>query len=64
VFGLIEKIKQKKRTLGQQLHDGTQFIFETDFENAIGFIDDQALQILEHKASSVLQVKEAKTWMV
>ena len=42
--------------LGQNLDDLAHFVFEADFENTIGFIDDQGLDILVDKALGVLQV--------
>lgn len=42
--------------LRQQLHDGLHILFETNLQNTIGFIDDQALKILVVEPLRVLQV--------
>lgn len=42
----------------QDLDDLAHFVFETDFENAVCFVDDEGLEILEDEALGVLEVIE------
>ena len=41
--------------LGQDLDDLAHFVFETDFENTIGLVDDEGAQVLENKGG-VLEI--------
>jgi len=44
--------------LGQDLDNLAHFILETDFEDAVGLVDDQSFDVLVDKSLSVLQVVE------
>ena len=46
---------------GENLDDLLHFIFETDFEDAVGFVDDEGLDVLVDEALSVLQVIQQTT---
>ena len=43
---------------GQDLDDAAHFVFESDFKDTVGLVDDQALEVLENKTGSVVQVVE------
>lgn len=43
---------------GQDLDDLAHFVFETDFEDAVCFVDDEGLEVLENEALGVLEVIE------
>lgn len=43
---------------GQDLDDLAHFVFETDFENAVCFVDDEGLEVLEDETLGVLEVIE------
>ena len=58
VLGLRGREEHRLPLLGQQPHDGAQLVLESDLENAVGLVNHEALQILEHETLGVLQVIE------
>jgi hypothetical protein len=50
------------RTGRQELNDLVHLLLEADFENGVGFVDDQHLQIVEDEPFGVLEMVEESTW--
>ena len=44
--------------VGEDLDDGFHFFFEANFEDAVGFVDDEGAKVLEDEALGVLEVVE------
>lgn len=48
---------EKRERTRQQFDDLLQFLFESNLQDAVGLVDDQALQVLEHEACRVLRTQ-------
>ena len=48
--------------VGEDLDDGLHFFFEADFEDAIGFVDDEGAEVLEDETLGVLKVVQEAPW--
>ena len=45
-------------TIGEDSYDFLHVFFETDFQNSIGFVDNQRLQISEDKSLGILDIRK------
>lgn len=48
--------------VGEDLDDGFHFFFKADFEDAVGFVNDERTEVLEDEALGVLEVVEQAAW--
>jgi hypothetical protein len=57
-FGGLRGGKQHRLAVRsrEELDDLLHFVFETDFEDAVGFVDDEGFEVFEYKAFGVLFV--------
>ena len=52
---------EERRTLGEKVNDRFQLFLEADLEDAVGLINDQALEVLEDEATGTLEMVEKAT---
>lgn len=52
---------ERRQRTRQQFDDLLQFLFESNLQDAVGLVDDQALQVLEHEARCVLRARTEGT---
>lgn len=60
---LIVWVERREHTR-QQFNDLLQFLFESNLEDAVGLVDDQALQVLEHEACRVLRAQTDRLHLI
>jgi len=57
----VDLAQCRSRTLWKQVNDGTHLVLETNLQNAVSFVDDEHLEVLEDEALGGLQMVKKTT---